>query len=379
MQILSSGSFINLESREKIEQLIFTARELANAASQTEGFVNAGPSNQRLALEMWQGAEYMCRGHEEATIKNIFLSNFLERLRDVGRAAMVQAPALDLRPLPAAYPPTPDPIVTPIAMPPSDSIPASGVSTVANGADGIRETNKNGLGTPKDEFLGIVSHNEPEDTRRSYSDECIPEGEICVVPEEDNLGGDLSDAPAPESIDPPCDDEVESGPLEVSKPSSDGPQKPPQPVGTTPVNKSIVAIVVPAKEPYQIENCTVKAVLQFLPEDRGKRKCVISIVTHDFFPEIAIAELDAGQFINQLPDAITPVFERYKADFPVKVADELKKEQSQAKKKSAKTTEKPKVKTASSSVEPKVAAASEAAGVQPVSDQNAQQSSLFGS
>ena len=93
MQILSSGSFINLENREKIEQLIFTARELANAASQAEGFVNAGPSNGRLGVEMWQGAEYMCRDHEEATIKNIFLSNFLERLRDAGRVTIARPPA----------------------------------------------------------------------------------------------------------------------------------------------------------------------------------------------------------------------------------------------------------------------------------------------
>ena len=84
MEILSSGSFITLDGREKIEQLIFTAKELAKAASQSEGFVNAGPSNQSLALEMWRGTEYMCRGHEEATIKNIFLSNFLQNLREIG-------------------------------------------------------------------------------------------------------------------------------------------------------------------------------------------------------------------------------------------------------------------------------------------------------
>jgi hypothetical protein len=48
MQILSSGSFINLENREKIEQLIFTAKELAKAASQTAGFVNTAERNQRL-------------------------------------------------------------------------------------------------------------------------------------------------------------------------------------------------------------------------------------------------------------------------------------------------------------------------------------------
>ena len=33
MEILNSGSFITLDGREKIEQLIFTAKELAKAAS----------------------------------------------------------------------------------------------------------------------------------------------------------------------------------------------------------------------------------------------------------------------------------------------------------------------------------------------------------
>lgn len=40
MEILSSGSFVILENREKIEQLIFTANELAKAASQAEGFIS---------------------------------------------------------------------------------------------------------------------------------------------------------------------------------------------------------------------------------------------------------------------------------------------------------------------------------------------------
>ena len=33
MQVLTSGSFINLDNQEKIEQLIFTAKEIAVAAS----------------------------------------------------------------------------------------------------------------------------------------------------------------------------------------------------------------------------------------------------------------------------------------------------------------------------------------------------------
>ncbi len=83
MEILSSGSFINLENQEKIERLIFTAVELANAAIGTDGFVNEEESGRRLALEFWHGLEYMCRESERATIQNIFLNHFLERLREL--------------------------------------------------------------------------------------------------------------------------------------------------------------------------------------------------------------------------------------------------------------------------------------------------------
>jgi hypothetical protein len=82
MEILSAGAFINLENQEKIEQLKFTAAELANAAIETTGFVNSEESGKNLALEFWQGLEYMSRETEEATIKNIFLNHFLDRLRN---------------------------------------------------------------------------------------------------------------------------------------------------------------------------------------------------------------------------------------------------------------------------------------------------------
>ena len=83
MEILSSGSFINLENQEKIEQLKFTAAELANAALESEGFVNEVEPARKLALEFWQGLEYMCRENEQSTIQNIFTGHFLERLREL--------------------------------------------------------------------------------------------------------------------------------------------------------------------------------------------------------------------------------------------------------------------------------------------------------
>ena len=82
MEILSSGSFINLENQEKIEQLKFTASELANAALESEGFSGEEEPARKLALEFWQGLEYMCRESERGAIQNIFLNHFLERLSE---------------------------------------------------------------------------------------------------------------------------------------------------------------------------------------------------------------------------------------------------------------------------------------------------------
>jgi len=72
--------------------LIFTAKTLADEVRRTEGFQSSGPTNHQLGLEMWKGAEYMCRAHEEATIRNLFLSKFLETLREVEKQSTGQAP-----------------------------------------------------------------------------------------------------------------------------------------------------------------------------------------------------------------------------------------------------------------------------------------------
>ena len=99
MEILNSGSFIPLDNRERIEQLIFTARALAVEVTRNDGFQSSGQSNQQIGLELWKGAEYMTRSHEEVTIRNIFLSKFLEKLREIDREIAQRA-----HPLPSAPP-----------------------------------------------------------------------------------------------------------------------------------------------------------------------------------------------------------------------------------------------------------------------------------
>jgi hypothetical protein len=40
MQVLTSGSLVNLDNQEKVERLIFTAKEIAAAAAGADGFNN---------------------------------------------------------------------------------------------------------------------------------------------------------------------------------------------------------------------------------------------------------------------------------------------------------------------------------------------------
>ncbi|MGB7208420.1 MAG: hypothetical protein WBD27_07160 [Pyrinomonadaceae bacterium] len=386
MQILSSGSFINLENREKIEQLIFTARELANAASQTEVFVNAGPSNGQLAVEMWQGAEYMCRNHEEATIKNIFLSNFLERLRDASRVTMARPPVMEIERIETSLPPPTAQRIPPVhnQVPNSPALPEAETLPAMETLEEVSPIPESAAAT--DEYLGIVSSTEDRDEvaieSHSYADECVPEGELEMVEQADDFLADVDDASEVEAVDAFNDDETKSLAIETSTLAPVAPVVSAEiaTTPTTPANKTITPIVVPAREPYQLENCTIKAVIQVLAEEHGGRKCVISIVTHDFFPEIAVAELDAADFINGLPSVLTPVFERYKADFPIKVADKLKKEKSVNKKQSSKAADKPKANTGQAAgnkaTDP---LATETVVTQPAAPTSDGQASLFGS
>ncbi len=48
MKTLTGGSFVKLENKEKIENLIFPAKEMANATVETDGFVYEPENNRRL-------------------------------------------------------------------------------------------------------------------------------------------------------------------------------------------------------------------------------------------------------------------------------------------------------------------------------------------
>lgn len=325
MEILSSGSFVNLENQGKIEQLIYTAREIAVAAVGTDGFTSGEENNRRLALEIWQGAEYMTRDHEEAQVKNIFINNFLDRLRELGGA------------------------------------PETAIIEPENSVNILEEKSPDENVASRDEFLGFIGTAEVSEQDNT---------EQAPFADEDALEAANGDVAAPvSSIDTNSQDEkvgaksaepdnsLNEATLETenAEPEKDEPQETNQPsesgetentqVEANP-KQNVGAIILPEKEPYQFDKCTVTATIQLLPTTdfdsaTAKRKAVLSVRTHDFAPQFAVVELsgaDGDSMLSELLPALRESLEKYKTDLPLKVMDKMKKEKSAPKKQTNKTT-----------------------------------------
>lgn len=338
MEILNSGSFIPLDNREKIEQLIFTACTLAFEVSRSEGFQSNAQSNQQIGLELWKGAEYMTRSHEEVTIRNIFLSKFLEKLREIDRE-IVQRPSI---------PSVPGKPAIEIAAS-SDSALSSMPRTCTESESG---------GEARDEFLGVVDSDESVEDRPSYANECIPEGEDEIAsmltssgrstvidvsgdhalespdeePEETGATADLDDHGVA-----PIDTAVDIGNVVAnSEAYSDAPPAADQ----VAEEQSVKSVVLSEKEPYNFDSCTVTAVLQLLPQADGARDCVVSVRSHDFAPQITFINVSGEDDHSALTQPILTALEQYRNALPVLAAEKVKKEQAATKKRTSKTTPK---------------------------------------
>lgn len=342
MDILNSGSFVTLDNREKIDQLIYTARELATEVSRAEGFQNGGQTNHQLGLEMWKGAEYLCRSHEEANIRNLFLSKFLERLREIEKERGTQTKSVVTSPDSSAFVPVPktEPVsiqtpaitqVRPEQLPPNEA---------------------------RDEYLGVLSGDDAENKRPSYADECVPECEVDIeaivdrldnetaAPDDDHPSGEIGTL----AVQPETGAVSEVGAIEMAADRSESLERggskdvPDEEVRSDSAESvgsaSIPSIVLAENEPYNLDACTITAVIQVLPEASGIRKCVVSVRTHDFAPMVTVSEGDAGATLPHVSAALNDALARYRIDLPAKAADKLKK-QKPAGRKQAKSGTKP--------------------------------------
>lgn len=341
MEILNSGSFIPLDNREKIEQLIFTAQKLASEVSQNAGFQSSGQTNQQIGLELWKGAEYITRSHEEVTIRNIFLSKFLEKLRDIDREA-VQRP----------YTPIPDPIPPAIDR----TVPVSATTSAESQPHTAVET--------EDEFLGVVDSQESFDERPSYANECKPECEEEIV-------SMISPAEPYGIVEPPVEQNVEPTSITTLDPSittedsrehdsilsgvgvedvfettpSMNPNDESVESDTIIPEQAVRSVVLSEKEPYNFDTCTVTTVVQLLPESSGSRDCVVSVRSHDFAPQITFTKVRNDSVELDLSYPVSAALEQYRTSLPLLGADKMKKEQATTRKRSSKSASKSTSKT----------------------------------
>ena len=301
MEILNSGSFVPLDNREKIEQLIFTARTLAAEVGRNEGFKSSGQSNQQIGLELWNGAEYMTRSHEEVTIRNIFLSKFLEGLREVERepanhVAVATRPTIPLE----ERNNTSNTIVSPVTQ-----------IEVGSGESDVQQ----------DEFLGVVESEPSTEDRPSYSNECSPEFE-------DEIAGMIADDRETEVVSVTASEEA----VHPSEENSG------DPADVVPLSEdhSIKSVVLAEKEPYNFDSCTVTAVIQLLPETNGVRDCVLSVRSHDFAPQIVFSNIAGEASRTDLSARLFDALDQYRTALPGLAAEKLKKEKPSTKKRATK-------------------------------------------
>ena len=348
MEILNSGSFIPLDNRERIEQLIFTARTLAEEVSRNDGFQSSGQSNQQIGLELWNGAQYMTRSHEEVTVRNIFLSKFLERLREIERE------------------PPKSPVVT--IAPPMPPVKTSSTSDTAVPPATQIDVESSDLPVQQDEFLGVFDSEDQTEERPSYANECIPECEDEIASilssagtsnvvdldgeqsEERNYRiptearGEVGESIAKADSETRADDgeiDIDSvvedeKQIQLSVASS-GTQGEVEPIVG---EHSVKPVILSEQEPYNFDSCTVTAVIQLLPEANGVRDCVLSVRSHNFAPQILFSNITDESGRSDLSAQLSDALDQYRNVLPGLAAEKLKKEKSPSKKRASKPTDK---------------------------------------
>jgi hypothetical protein len=348
MEILNSGSFIPLDNRERIEQLIFTARTLAVEVSRNDGFQSSGQSNQQIGLELWNGAQYMTRSHEEVTVRNIFLSKFLERLREIERESP-KLPSVTNAP----------------SMPSGEKFLAS--ETAVSPVPPI-EVESNELRAQQDEFLGVVDSEDQTEERPSYANECIPEcedeiasilgsaGTSNVVDLDDEQSEERNYRIPTEARDEvgesvaAADSETRADDAEIDVDSVDDDEKPIQPSEASsgahgeaePITgeQSVKPVILSEQEPYNFDSCTVTAVIQLLPEADGVRDCVLSVRSHNFAPQILFSNITDESGRSDLSAQLSDALDQYRNALPGLAAEKLKKEKPPTRKRASNPTDK---------------------------------------
>lgn len=344
MELMTSGSFINLENREKIAQLEFTAREIAETAANTEGFSFDEEKNKRLAVEIWEGAEYMCRDQEKVSIKNIFLTSFLDRLKELLKTNFAETREIE-HDNGKAQTNVENSISIDVSEPEIELETAN--TDVSTSEPEHKSLGQSGLQQiPDDKKLSdeiseqILAQNESksevDDKNFEKTTEDLPEEQdFCEQDKEIALPATLNDSAE-------ISQSSEAGEIEIPVNTSNNRSE--EAIGKNETldsqdklpNEGVVAISLPEEEPYRWEKATITATIQILPVCKNKkRKVVLSVRTHDFPPQMSIVEAADENFEKDLSSSLNAAFLSYKQKLPTLVMDKLRQEKDSSRKRNS--------------------------------------------
>jgi hypothetical protein len=312
MQTLTAGSFLNLESAEKVEALKFTARRLAeHSASVVPSVLNAAALG-NLALNLWEKAAYVTRENERQRLRQIFVENFGERFRE---------------------------------LKPADAISTEKSVSEISAADSPKEAAPVAVEGEKDEFLGFVKTDEPPSDVSVEENRAQSAGE----PEKIEQSGARAETVNSENQIADVTGQAESttatensAAVKTETPPAVAPhvESKPQPVAASAGKPNTQT--PNEKEPFEFEKCTINLNVTLMPAEPGKetRKVIVGTVSHNLPPEIDFLEINEGGDLTQIAGLVREKLARFKQTLPVKYIEQLRASKNNSAKKlaTAKTT-----------------------------------------
>ena len=305
MQTLQAGSFLNLDSDEKVEALKFTARLLAEHSGNVVKENLNQQSLESLANNLWQKAEYVSRESERGRLQQIFVENFTERFRELKPDFDILTAEIAKSFYQETAPEKVEVKSEQIFQPEYPSPTQQSLAVEAN----------------KDEFLGLVK---PDET---FGEPVIGEREVATAAPEEITGSVVQSETVTKTEALKTDNE--SGAAETSineninaDNSQTTVQNNPRPINQVKSGTPSLA----ANEPFEFGKCTVSLNLVLLPclGNGTSRKAIISAASHHLPPEIEYLEINEGGDLEQIAALVKDKLSRFCQTLPIKYIEQLR-------------------------------------------------------
>lgn len=315
MQILTAGSFLNLEKTESIEALKFTAKRLAEMTTAVVPENLNAEALKNLANDLWQKAEYVARETERRNLREIFNENFCEAFRELKPEAPAAAiPSFETQPE-----------VSPARD--VDSTEQSSATIESASTSLLPKDFTTEVEGKKDEFLGFVNSGEPfaETGATETNTATVPMQSATEESEQETIQTASEDEPIVEAK-VSTENPNETNPQSTAAPAAEVKSDPPPATSAVKTSATAVKSADAVKEPFEFGKCTVNLNLTLLPAigDGYGRRAIVSATSHNFPPEIEFLEIGEGENLVEIAALVKDKLERFRQTLPAKYIEQLR-------------------------------------------------------